>query len=64
MTKENREARMITYADKRRALRLWGNTAYARRWLQQVAADKERAEPLLLMHGSKAKWGYMRQEAK
>lgn len=55
---------MTPFALRRKALKLWKNKEYARRWLQQVAADKERAEPVLLMHGSKAKWGYMRQEAK
>lgn len=48
---------MIAYSDKRRAIRLWGNTPYARRWLQQVAADKLRADPVLLIHGAAAKWG-------
>jgi hypothetical protein len=48
---------MIPFALRRKALKFYGNTAYARRWLRLVAADKLRAEPVLLIHGAAAKWG-------
>lgn len=48
---------MIPFALRRKALKLWKNKEYARRWLQQVAADKLRADPVLLIHGAAAKWG-------
>lgn len=55
----------MTYALKRRALILWGNTDYARTWLRIMEADRKSAEPKLLLHGAKrGKWAYIPEVAR